>query len=89
VLAVLGPHTGAVVGDGLAPTVAEILAEHVTLEVEGIDRMYLNAYVPPLQHEKGVVYFFVLHRAAKVASSALMDPNAQVRRGHRGTGSTP
>jgi hypothetical protein len=58
----------------LAPTVAEILAEHVTLEVEGIDRMYLNAYVPRLQHEKGVVHFFVLHRGAKVASSALMDP---------------
>jgi len=27
-------------------SVAEVLAEHVTLEVEGIDRMYLNVYVP-------------------------------------------
>ena len=27
-------------------TVAEVLHEHVTLEVEGIDRMYLNVYVP-------------------------------------------
>ena len=26
-------------------SVAEILADHVTLEVEGIDRMYLNVYV--------------------------------------------
>src|ERR1700733_60982 len=27
-------------------SVAEVLAEHITLEVEGIDRMYLNVYVP-------------------------------------------
>jgi hypothetical protein len=30
----------------LPQTVAEVLREHVTLEVEGIDRMYLNVYVP-------------------------------------------
>jgi hypothetical protein len=29
--------------------------------------MYLNAYVPRLQHEKGVVHFFVLHRGKPVA----------------------
>jgi hypothetical protein len=28
---------------------AEIIRSHVTLEVEGIDRMYLNGYVPNLQ----------------------------------------
>ena len=38
----------------LPRSVAEILREHVTLEVEGIDRMYLNAYVPGLQYESGV-----------------------------------
>ncbi len=27
-------------------SVAEGLNQHVTLEVEGIDRMYLNVYVP-------------------------------------------
>lgn len=58
----------------LPRSVAEILAEHVTFELEGIDRMYLNAYVPRLQHEKGVVHFFVLHRGKVVASSALMNP---------------
>src|SRR5205085_11836609 len=36
-------------------SVAEVLADHVTLEVEGIDRMYLNVYVPGLQREQGVV----------------------------------
>jgi hypothetical protein len=29
--------------------VATILREHVMLEVESIDRMYLNVYVPQLQ----------------------------------------
>ena len=29
-------------------TVADVLRKHVTLEVEGIDRMYLNVYVPAL-----------------------------------------
>ena len=38
-------------------TVAEILREHVTLEVEGIDRMYLNVYVPALQRAGGVASF--------------------------------
>ena len=27
-------------------SVAEVLKQHVTLEVEGIDRMYLNVYQP-------------------------------------------
>ena len=30
-------------------TVTEVLKEHVTLEVEGIDRMYLNVYVPAIR----------------------------------------
>jgi len=42
-------------------SVAEILREHVTLEIEGIDRMYLNAYVPQLQREGGVASFFRFH----------------------------
>jgi hypothetical protein len=29
----------------VARSVAEVLSEHVTLELEGIDRMYLNLYV--------------------------------------------
>ena len=55
-------------------TVAEVLNEHVTLEVEGIDRMYLNVYVPQLQREQGVAGFFRFHRGHQFASSALMDP---------------
>ena len=55
-------------------TVAEVLKDHVTLEVEGIDRMYLNVYVPQLQREQGVAGFFRFHRGHQFASSALMDP---------------
>jgi hypothetical protein len=55
-------------------SVAEVLNEHVTLEVEGIDRMYLNVYVPALQREQGVATFFRFHRGHQFASSALMDP---------------
>ena len=58
-------------------SVAEILREHVTLEVECIDRMYLNVYVPQLQHERGVVAFFRYHRGHPCASSALMDPSSK------------
>lgn len=58
----------------LPRTVAEVLGDHVTLEVECIDRMYLNLYQPRLQHELGVVGFFKLHRGFPFVSSALMDP---------------
>ena len=42
----------------IAQTVAQILDSHVTLEVECIDRMYLNLYVPALQYVNGAVGFF-------------------------------
>src|SRR5215471_9542548 len=58
----------------LPRTVAEVLRDHVTLEVEGIDRMYLNVYVPDLQRDQGVVWFLRHHRGHRFASSALMDP---------------
>ena len=38
--------------------VAEILRKHVTFELEGIDRMYINAVVPILQSEGGINWFF-------------------------------
>ena len=54
--------------------VAKIIQDHVTFELECIDRMYLNVYVPALQCESGVVGFFCRHRGCQFASSALMDP---------------
>ncbi|MGH9723291.1 MAG: hypothetical protein ACRD8O_24025 [Bryobacteraceae bacterium] len=58
----------------LSHSVAEILNDHVTFQLECIDRMYLNVYVPKLQYESGVVKFFRGHRGHQFASSALMDP---------------
>jgi hypothetical protein len=55
-------------------TVADVIRPHVTLEVEGIDRMYLNVYQPKLQTERGVASFFRYHRGHTFASSALMEP---------------
>ena len=40
----------------------EILRDHVTLEVECIDRMYLNLFVPQLQVEGAAASFFLKHR---------------------------
>lgn len=61
----------------LPQTVSEILRQHVTLEVESIDRMYLNVYVPRLQTESGVAAFFRHHRGQPFASSVLMQPISQ------------
>jgi len=58
----------------IARSAADVLSGHVTLEVECIDRMYLNLYVPKLQYEAGVVGFFRGHRGQMIASSALMGP---------------
>jgi hypothetical protein len=55
-------------------SVADILRDHVQLSVEGIDRMYLNVYVPQLQSEQGVVRFFKYHRGHPLPSAALMSP---------------
>jgi hypothetical protein len=58
----------------IAQSVADILGDHVKLTVEGIDRMYLNVYVPRLQTEQGVVWFFREHRGQPLPSAALMSP---------------
>ena len=55
-------------------TVGELLEDKVVLDVEGIDRLYLNAYQPRLQTGGGVVAFFKGHRGAQVASTTLMAP---------------
>ena len=56
----------------LPRSVADVLSRHVTLEIESIDRMYLNVYQPKLQHPGGAGVFFVGHRGFAYASSALM-----------------
>lgn len=58
----------------IAQSVADILSDHVKLSVEGIDRMYLNVYVPRLQMEQGIAWFFREHRGNPLPSAALMSP---------------
>ena len=61
----------------VARSVADVLDDHVTLEVECIDRIYLNVYQPRLQHVGGVVSFLRNHRGHPFASSALLEPISQ------------
>ncbi len=53
-------------------SVAETIENHVVLEVEGIDRMYLNVYQPKLQHGKGAFGFFRFHRGEAFATELVM-----------------
>ncbi len=58
----------------IARSVADVLDDHVVLEVEGIDRMYLNVYVPHLQTVGAVVGYLRGHRGQRFASTAAVAP---------------
>jgi hypothetical protein len=57
--------------------VAEIIQNHVTFELEAIDRMYLNAYVPPLQTGGGVAYFLKTQLGVRVPSTVMVAPMSE------------
>lgn len=57
----------------LPRTAAEALTDHVIFEIEGIDRMYLNVFVPRLQRAPDVaVGYLMRHRGFPIASTALV-----------------
>lgn len=58
----------------VAHSAGDVLSDHTVLEIESIDRMYLNVWVPRLAYGAGVQGFFVAHRGHHFASTALMDP---------------
>ena len=58
----------------LPHSVCEVLRDHVVLESECIDRMYLNVYVPQLQRIGGVVWYLRGHRGQRFASTAGVAP---------------
>jgi hypothetical protein len=58
-------------------SLTELLRQHVTLELECIDRMYLNLYVPKLQHEGGARWYLRTRRDQRVPTSAGMGPLTQ------------
>ena len=53
------------------PNVADIIKDHVTLEVRCIDRLYLNGYIPRLQSSGGVIDFLVRACRQNIASPAV------------------
>ena len=54
------------------PSIDELIREHVTLEVECIDRLYLNGYVPKLQTGGQLVTFLMEHLKQPIPSPALL-----------------
>ncbi len=54
----------------LPRTVADVLNDHVVFEVECIDRMYLNVYVPGLQYPAGLVAYVHRQLGLPIASTA-------------------
>jgi hypothetical protein len=42
-------------------TVAEVIDQHVTLELESLDRVYLNVYQPRLQTPRAAFLFLREH----------------------------
>lgn len=53
-------------------TVTEILEGHVTLEVESVDRLYLNGYVPSLSTPGGLTTFIREHLGKPIPSPAVL-----------------
>ena len=54
----------------VARSVGDVLTEHVQFEIECIDRMYLNVYVPHLQFAAGLVGYVQRQLGLPIASTA-------------------
>jgi hypothetical protein len=54
-------------------TAGELLDGHTVLDIECLDRIYLNAYVPVLQSSGQVVAFMTQHLGKPIPSPALME----------------
>src|SRR6516165_4776959 len=58
----------------IARSVADVIRDHVVLEYEAIDRMYLNVYVPTLQTVGGMLGYLQVHRGQRFASTTAVAP---------------
>ena len=54
----------------IARSVGDVLSEHVRFEVECIDRMYVNVFVPGLQYAPGLVGYVQRQLGLPIASTA-------------------
>jgi len=55
-------------------TISQVLDGHVTLDLECLDRIYLNGYIPNLQVGGQVVTFLTQHLGNPIPSPALFNP---------------
>jgi hypothetical protein len=58
----------------LSHSLAELQKQHVTMELECIDRMYLNAYIPKLTNEAGIAAFLRFYLGNRFASTKQAAP---------------
>ena len=58
----------------VARSVADVLTDHVVFQVECIDRMYLNVYVPGLQYAPGPVAY--VHRQLGLPIASTVAPSS-------------
>src|SRR5216684_6692811 len=58
----------------LPRSAGDVLSDHVVFELESIDRMYCNLYVPQLQRAEGIVGFIRGHLGQPIASTAVIAP---------------
>jgi hypothetical protein len=54
----------------VARSVHDVLSEHVVFEIDCIDRMYCNVYVPQLQYAPGLVGYVQRQLGLPIASTA-------------------
>ena len=54
----------------VARSVADVLTEHVLFEIDCVDRMYCNVYVPQLQYAAGLVGYVHRQLGLPIASTA-------------------
>jgi hypothetical protein len=71
----------------LPRSAADVLSDHVLFEVESIDRLYCNLYVPQLQRAEGIVGLIRGHLGQPIASTAAIAPMSGTSR--RGCARSP
>src|ERR1700679_3427818 len=63
------------------PSIPELLDGHVTLEVECLDRLYLNGYIGPLATSGGLVTFMREHLGKPIPSPVVLGQITEKFRG--------
>jgi hypothetical protein len=76
ILACIGMVAEGVMGARVV-TASEVLDGHVVLDIECLDRVYLNAYVPVLQSSGQVVAFMTQHLGLPIPSPAIFEKIGQ------------